>query len=63
MSRTAKLYTLTVYGLAWKILHDRVASSRKQHFTKSDLLEFRLKAIEEAINRLRTEFDGKQKEA
>ena len=62
-TNAAKLYSLTVYGLAWKMLHDRISSSRKQHFTKADLIEFRLKAIETAIDKLKVDLHGKQEEA
>ena len=40
-----------VYGLAWKILAERIAATRKQSISKADLIQWQLKALEGAIDR------------
>ncbi len=39
-----------VYGLAWKLLEKHIAKSRRQSISKADLMEWQLKALEQAID-------------
>ncbi|KKM94897.1 hypothetical protein LCGC14_1193690 [marine sediment metagenome] len=38
-----------IYSIAWKVLEEKIAKSRKQSIHKSDLVEWRLQALEQAI--------------
>ena len=40
-----------IYGVAWKILEERIAKSRRQSISKSDLIEWQLRALEAAVDR------------
>ncbi len=39
-----------VYGLAWQLLGRRIAKSRRQTITKTELIEWRLKELENAVD-------------
>jgi len=39
-----------IYSIAWKVLEERIAKSRRQSISKSDLVEWRLQALEQAID-------------
>jgi len=39
-----------IYSIAWKVLEERIAKSRRQSISKSDLIEWRLQALEQAID-------------
>ena len=39
-----------IYSIAWKVLEERIAKSRRQSISKADLLEWRLQALEQAID-------------
>jgi len=39
-----------IYSIAWKVLEERIAKSRRQSISKSDLVEWRLWALEQAID-------------
>ena len=58
-----------IYSIAWKILAERIVSTRKQSISKHDLLGWQLKALEEAVDRIHLEAvykgmpHGQQKEA
>ena len=51
----------SVYRLAWKLLALWIAKSRKQVITKAVLTEWRLRALEEAVDLVQDR--GKQKKA
>ncbi|KKM81651.1 hypothetical protein LCGC14_1327650 [marine sediment metagenome] len=39
-----------VYGLAWKLLEQRINKTRRQSISKKDLAEWQLKALEQAVD-------------
>lgn len=39
-----------IYGHAWRLLEELIARSRKQSISKTDLVGWQLKALEEAVN-------------
>ena len=39
-----------VYALAWKLLEKQILKTRRQAISKYDLLSWRLKALEEAVD-------------
>lgn len=43
------------YSIAWKILAERIAATRKQSISKHDLLGWQLKALEDAVDRIHLE--------
>jgi len=52
-----------IYNVAWEILRDRIARSRKQAIPKADLISWQLQALEAAVNKFNFEAQcGKQEE-
>jgi len=44
-----------IYSVAWKILEEKIAKSRRQSISKADLMEWQLRALEAAVDRFRLE--------
>ncbi len=40
-----------IYNMAWKILEETIARSRKQSISKADLMQWQLRALEAAVDR------------
>ncbi len=53
-----------IYGIAWEILRDRIARSRRQTISKADLIDWQLQALEAAVNKFNFEAKhGEQEKA
>ena len=42
----------SIYSIAWKMLEDKIASSRRQSISKADLIGWQLQALEQAVDRI-----------
>ncbi|KKM85778.1 hypothetical protein LCGC14_1285610 [marine sediment metagenome] len=58
-----------IYSVAWKVLEEKIAKSRRQSISKADLMQWQLQALEAAVDRAALEVvyqemsRGQQKEA
>ena len=60
-----------IYGIAWKMLEEKIARSRRRSVSKADLVQWQLQALEAAVDRVILEVvyqemrkpRGQQKEA
>ncbi len=44
-----------IYSYAWKMLEERIASTRKQSISKADLIGWQLRSLEQAVDRVALE--------
>jgi len=49
---------MDIYGIAWKSLERKIASTRRQSISKSDLTQWQLEALEEAVDKRNSTFSA-----